>query len=177
MKTYQANGEGSLTIEKTNIPKGHPWYAKALAEAEAGEAEILPYLAAFESLIDGVVVKNEDQELEYVKALKLNQLIQQADAAVAPIINTYPKIEVDSWPKQIEEANAWLADNTAITPLIDGIAMQRGIDKTVLVGKILENSFNYSTISGNVIGARQKLEGQIIAASTLAEIEAIEVVI
>jgi hypothetical protein len=44
MKTYQTNENGSLYIEGMTIPEGHRFYAQALAEVEAGEAEILPYV-------------------------------------------------------------------------------------------------------------------------------------
>ena len=44
MKTYNTNEDGSLSIDNTTIPKSHRFYAQALAEVEAGEAEILPYV-------------------------------------------------------------------------------------------------------------------------------------
>ena len=43
MKTYQTSEDGGLHTEGTYIPQGHRFYAQALAEVEAGEAEILPY--------------------------------------------------------------------------------------------------------------------------------------
>ena len=43
MKTYNTNAVGSLSIDNMSIPQGHRFYAQALAEVEAGEAEILPY--------------------------------------------------------------------------------------------------------------------------------------
>ena len=45
MKTYNTTKDGSLAIDNTTIPEGHRFYAQALEEVEAGEAEILPYAA------------------------------------------------------------------------------------------------------------------------------------
>ena len=55
-------------------------------------------------------------------------------------------IEVDSWALQLDEAQEWLtyggADNH-ITPLLDYMALQRNMDKTVLANKIISKDALY----------------------------------
>lgn len=85
------------------------------------------------------------------------------EASVAGLISGYPQNEVSSWPKQEAEARAWISDNTAPTPWVDGAAATRGISKAVLVAKIIEQADQLAPIHGALTGKRQMLRDQIDA--------------
>ena len=52
MKIYNTNENGALSIDNMTIPQGHRFYVQALAEVEAGEAEILPYVEPLPTVAD-----------------------------------------------------------------------------------------------------------------------------
>lgn len=82
---------------------------------------------------------------------------------VDELIAGYPQDEISSWPKQEAEARAWLADNTAETPWIDGAATARGILKADLVALIIGNADALAPLHGALTGKRQYLRDQIDA--------------
>lgn len=89
----------------------------------------------------------------------------------------YPADEVSSWPKQEREARAWLADNTALTPWIDGAAVARSLPKADLVALIIGNADALAPIHGALTGKRQLLRDQIDAlgaSPTQAQLDAIQ---
>lgn len=96
--------------------------------------------------------------------------------AIALLVTQYPQDEISSWPKQEQEARAYVANNTAQTPLLDSIAAARQIAKSELVQRIIAKAELYAQISGQLIGYRQKLEDQLDALpnnATKAQIEAV----
>jgi len=90
---------------------------------------------------------------------------------------TYPQGEVSTFDKQETESVAFLADNTAATPLIDALAASREIDKTELANRVVAKAGLFSAASGAIIGKRQKLEDTLNALSeennTIEDIAAI----
>lgn len=85
------------------------------------------------------------------------------EAAVMSLISGYPQNEVASWPKQEAEARAWLADNSAPTPWIDGAMFARGVSKAELVLKIIVQADQLAPLHGALTGKRQMLRDQIDA--------------
>lgn len=77
------------------------------------------------------------------------------------IAQGYPDYERESWPVQIEEANARLADEMAETPWIDAAASMRGITSLELARRIKANDIAYRKIHGALSGIRQGLEDRI----------------
>ena len=96
------------------------------------------------------------------------------DERLKKIAIKYPEREQSTWDKQEREALAYNTDSTALTPFIDGIVMTRGIDKDILVSKILEKAVGFATISGIAVGYRQKAEDLI---STIDSLETLKNVI
>jgi len=115
----------------------------------------------------------EEEIFEIVKKQRLNEINTAFESAMKAITAEYPETEKLSWDKQEQEARAYLADNTAQTPLIDSIAEIRGVDKDVLVEKIIEKADAYTVAVGNAIGKRQVLEDLINQATTIEELEEI----
>ncbi len=85
-------------------------------------------------------------------------------AAVDVMTAGYPEDEIKSWPKQEQEARAWLASpSEAVTPWIDAAAAARGITKGDLVAKIIDNANIFTVAHGALTGKRQALRDQIDA--------------
>lgn len=84
-------------------------------------------------------------------------------AAVAALTSGYPQNEIDSWPKQEQEARAWTADNAVATPWIDSAAASRGIVKADFVALVIANADALAPLHGALTGKRQKLRDQIDA--------------
>jgi hypothetical protein len=92
---------------------------------------------------------------------RLDNINYQCEQTISIISSSYPASEVLSWPKQENEARAWLADNAATTPLIDALSSARGVGKADLVGRIIEKANLFAQVSGQLIGQRQALEDQL----------------
>lgn len=67
----------------------------------------------------------------------------------------YSAVERETWYAQLNEADAWLLDNTAATPLITAMAATRNIPLALLVEKIKENDNLYRSVVGTLLGQQQ----------------------
>ncbi|MCP1318591.1 hypothetical protein [Halomonas sp. 707B3] len=90
------------------------------------------------------------------------------------ILKNYPEVETKTWDKQEQEARAWAADNTAVTPLLTEIANARGLTMAELVPRVIAKADAWMQLSGAATGKRQALEEQIESATTVEEVEAIQ---
>lgn len=86
-----------------------------------------------------------------------------------------PDFELATWPLQSTEAQAWAADKSAATPILDGIAAARGLDKDKLKAAALKKSQEYSALSAIVAGQRQAIQDQIEAAKTKSALDKIKI--
>ncbi len=85
------------------------------------------------------------------------------ESAILQIVGSYPAHEISSWDKQETEARAWVADNTAATPWLDGAATARGIPKAELVAKVIAQADALAPVHGALSGKRQYLRDRINA--------------
>ena len=69
----------------------------------------------------------------------------------------YPQFERDTFATQESEANAYMKDNEAPTPFIDNLCLNRGIEKSVMVAKILANAAALKLATAPIIGQYQKI--------------------
>lgn len=122
---------------------------------------VLPYPAAAHA------------QLAVAKQLKLQQVNDACDAAVGALTATYPQAEIQSWPQQVKEADAFAADGAAEVPLLAMIAAQRGLNVAQLVQRVHAKVAAYAHASGYLIGRRQALEDAIDAAAALQDLEAV----
>jgi len=112
-----------------------------------------------------------------LKANKLAEISARCESEIAAIKSGYPDGEVLSWPKQETEARAYTADANAATPLLDALALARGITKADLASRVILKADMFAQISGAIIGKRQALEDQINALpanATAADLDAIQ---
>jgi len=78
------------------------------------------------------------------------------NSALSTLEAAYPQKERDTWPQQVTEARAYIADNMAATPLIDAMLTTKpNTTKAELVGKIMTNYTNYSALVGAALGQMQ----------------------
>jgi hypothetical protein len=75
----------------------------------------------------------------------------------------YSKYEIDTFAAQQEEWRGWKIDSNNPTPMIDKIALARGISKETLLGKIEDNIMSIF----NTLGVQQSIEDQILAAADI----------
>ena len=119
----------------------------------------------------------EAKKLSEAKADKLAELNQAAQSFVnaAADLDSIPDFEVQTWPLQAAEAQAWVADNAAATPVLDRIAAARGMDADKLKAAALRKALAYSALSAHVAGQRQALQSKIEAAKTQAALDKIKI--
>jgi len=83
--------------------------------------------------------------------------IESYNNALAQLEDEYPQKERDTWPQQVTEARAYLADAEALTPLIDAMLTTKpNTTKAVLVDKIITNYTAHSELVGAALGAMQE---------------------
>ena len=88
----------------------------------------------------------------YIKGLEFSTQFQ-----IDHIGKSYPQFERDTFAVQETEANAYMKDNTAPTPFIDNLCLSRGIDKDIMVAKILANAEALKLATAPIIGQYQKI--------------------
>lgn len=102
-------------------------------------------------------------------ATLLGALAAEYEARMQVIAAAYPPSERESWPVQMQEAQALLADSQATTPWIDAAAQARGLTRHELATRIAAKNDAYRLVSGTLTGIRQAIEDQITAAGTDAQ--------
>ena len=88
----------------------------------------------------------------YIKGLEFQTQFQ-----IDQIAKGYPQFERDTFATQESEANAYMKDNEAPTPFIDNLCLNRGIEKSVMVAKILANAEALKLTTAPIIGQYQKI--------------------
>ncbi len=88
----------------------------------------------------------------YIKGLEFQTQFQ-----IDQIAKGYPQFERDTFAIQESEANAYMKDNGAPTPFIDNLCLNRGIEKSVMVAKILANAEALKLATAPIIGQYQKI--------------------
>ena len=130
------------------------------------------------SLPEGVsLTPLETANLADLKAALLTNLNAAAQAFVDSHsgASQVPDFELATWPLQSTEAQAWAADKSAPTPILDGIAAARGLDKDKLKAAALKKALAYSALSAIVAGQRQAIQDQIEAAKTKSALDKIKI--
>lgn len=103
-------------------------------------------------------------------------ILQIAESKLANITSRYPAGEVSTFSKQLAEAVGYTADNNFPTPMLSAIASARATTVASIVARVILNSNNYSAYCGIIIGHRQTLEKLITAATTVQEVNAVDII-
>lgn len=85
----------------------------------------------------------------------------------------YPDRETQTWAVQLEEAKAYLSDNTSPTPFIN--AAITGTETVQDYAElIVANNAAWSNFAGSIVKLRRDFEKAIEACTTLEELKAVE---
>lgn len=97
----------------------------------------------------------------------LNQKAREVDADFTAACNViragYTPDEIQSWPQQQYQAEAYTADSNAAVPLLTAMAGARGVTVAELAARILANASAYSEAYGQALGARQRRQIELAA--------------
>ena len=96
--------------------------------------------------------RTPEEESEIQKSIICKNYATQ----MACITANYSKEEISTWFIQVEESNAYLADNNAETPMLTAMATAREISLLELVTKIKENDTTFRAAIGTLLGRQQK---------------------
>lgn len=110
---------------------------------------------------------------EGLRDWKAAQIRAEGNARLLKIAQPYQAAERETWAVQLGEAEKWLADQTAPTPMVDAIAAGRGIDKQLLISYIIANTNLFRAVSGAILGQQQALLTQVYEAPTVAALLAV----
>lgn len=90
------------------------------------------------------------------KAAPLEGINAEFEAEMLAISSLYPPSEREGWPNQQTEANAFLADPQASTPILDAIVAVSGEAKADLAANIVAKVAAYSAYYGAALGRKRK---------------------
>lgn len=119
-----------------------------------------------------------------VQAAKDAAILQARDAcqtAMTQYATRFPDLERQTWERQLAEAKAIMAGDAEPTiakyPTIGGIIAVTGESFADFAAAVVKNDEDWTAVGANLAGQRQKIVAQIKAATTVAEVEAVPVVI
>lgn len=163
---YNANGTIDAEIE-------HPkfgWIPCTLSRDDPDNSDIFDRIERE----GGAKPVDEEKVLREEKIKKVARINQVAKEKVSHIRDAYPQFEIDTWPEQKEEAFSYQKDSSAETPMLSGIAEERGLSVAELVQRVLAKVESYRDAVSRVTGIRQRLEDEVQGADTTSQVEAID---
>lgn len=113
--------------------------------------------------------------LDHAKAVKMQEINDGYERAIAALTPTYPDTERLTFDKQESEARALEANADAETPLLTALAAGRHIDKTELARRVIAKADAFAVASGYLTGQRQRMEDLLDKAQSLADVQNIVV--
>lgn len=115
----------------------------------------------------------DNRKIEDVKVILRRQVKATYARAMLPISKEYPAEEREGWAEQIQAAQEVLAGGQ--NDLIDVLRAPTGETATEMASRIAAKREEYLVAYGQVTAARRGLDAQIEAATTLADLDAIDV--
>ena len=131
-----------------------------LAESSETDDEKVKYYLTDEDRAKGV---------EFNKIVFLKVIADRFTERHKDLMVDASKLEKDTWEEQKREAFGYQADNTYPTPVIDILSEGRGIEKSVLIDKIITNVTAYNVKMANLLLEQQLLETRVKACQTIAD--------
>lgn len=115
------------------------------------------------------------KNLEAQKRLKQEHIIRDYEAALGPLEAAYPQKERETWPQQVTESLALIANAAADAPLVNSMLTPRGKNETALelAEKIIVNYTAFSSIVGAALGTMQARQ-EALNAIDLGAVDAID---
>lgn len=131
--------------------------------------------------------------LEQAQAVRIIEAAAACDAVLAPLAARFSARETLTWPAQLSEARALLADPTLAVvpdpaseeaktwvdpiPTLRGITAVTGEDLGAFAGAVVKNNDDWTRITTYAIGQRQRIVARIKECGTVEEVVAVDVAI
>lgn len=115
-----------------------------------------------------------DKTLQEQKESMIDRINFLFEREVSYMQERIPESEKSSYETQKREAESFLNDENADTPLLSEIAKQRNMDKKLLAEKILEKNKIYTERLAKLLGYKQNLIKQVENTQTQTEIDNIK---
>lgn len=131
-----------------------------LAESSETDEEKVKYYLTDEDRVKGV---------EFNKVVFHKVIADRFTERHKDLMVDASKLEKDTWEEQKREAFGYQADNTYPTPVIDILSEGRGIEKSVLIDKIITNVTAYNVKMANLLLEQQLLETRVKDCQTIAD--------
>lgn len=157
-----ANNNGTGSHAYGEQPASYPANEFPCTQAQAQNPSLW-------SLVSGALV----QQLAPAQAAQIAIINTACQAALSAISAGYPPLELHTWSQQYAEAVAYTANSAATTPTLSAIAKASGISVSSLVSNVINKATAYQSASGAAIGKRIALTAEIMAATTVAAVQAI----
>lgn len=165
----------AATVTAWQVPTEYEASGYFVAIDVTGNPATLPACDSKDTMLIGTLdlAADEAAQLTQARSERLEIINAECDRVLATMTATYPGSEIGSWPQQVKEAEAMVIDPQATCPLLTALAEARGVEITVLSGRVLEKSATFSTVSGQIIGKRQALEDALNSATTPDEVSVV----
>lgn len=165
----------NATVKAWSVPVNYRENGLFVAVTIKGQSEEVPACSLSETEFLGELALDAGDAavLSAAKAAKMNDINAIFNDGVAALAASYPEREVQSWPQQVKEAEAFTVNAKAPVPLLTAIAGARALAVADLAARVLEKMSAYASASGALIGRRQAAEDKIGQATTLDELAAV----
>ncbi len=114
-----------------------------------------------DKVVQRYVIADHPEALARLAAHVTTKLNEKFESESVVVRNGYTESAVATFDQQKEEAVSYTSDSSASTPMLDALASTRGIDKDILVERILDKAGLYSSTMGLLLGMSQKIEDMI----------------
>jgi len=85
----------------------------------------------------------------------LDRINREFEAELEDVRNAYPQTEREGWAQQQEEAEAYIADSSTLTPLLDAMVAVTGEEKMALALAIKGKVAAYKYLYGAALGRKR----------------------
>ena len=149
------------------------WNGKVSVRKATQQNEILQVVASTED--DYTKVKYELTDEDKVNAVKFMQVVLRKkldkvyDSRFDKLNLPPNKLEGDSWAQQKAEAQAFKANGSASCPLLNTLAVARGITLSEMADKVLDAIDAHNTQVSDLLGKKQTVEKEIKEATTIQD--------
>lgn len=109
-------------------------------------------------------------DLDHLKRLKEFEIRTEGARLLEELALPYLPQERNTWPSQLAEAEAWLADPEAFTPTLTSIAAGRSITVSELVPLVMGNADLFRQAAGEILGKQQRLIQMVWSAGAPEEV-------
>ncbi len=133
--------------------------------------DILNRITIHWTLHDGQFVDPaNNRTLDDAKLAKQLELVKVVGSETSSLHALYPLAETQSWPVQIQEAQAIMSNSVPATNMLNVMAKILEVPVETLAAKVLEKANEYYTTVGTIIALKRNFEKAIDSATCLEDL-------